>query len=249
MAFNAFDLSSRIAFVTGGGTGLGKGAARALKKAGAQVIIFGRRADVLKKAAAELGCEAMTGDVANAQSIQTAIAEVGRRHGRLDILVNAAGINLRGDSLDYSEADWDAVHATNTKGTFLACQAAGRIMKPAGYGKIINIASLASEIAFPRIVAYASSKGGVRQLTKGLAVEWANTGICVNGIEPGWFRTELTEPLFHDPQWVARIMARIPKGRAGTPDDLEGPVVFLASPASDYVTGEMICVDGGALAG
>jgi NAD(P)-dependent dehydrogenase (short-subunit alcohol dehydrogenase family) len=249
MPHPAFDLSSRVAFVTGGATGLGKAAARALRDAGAHVTIFGRRADMLERASKELGCDSIRGDVSDAAGISAAIEAVARRHGRLDILVNAAGINLRGDSLDYPEADWDKVHAVNTKGTFLACQAAGRIMKSAGYGKIINIASLASEIAFPRIVAYASSKGGVRQLTKGLAVEWARDGICVNAIEPGWFRTELTEPMFNDAQWVERITARIPKGRAGTPADLEGTVIFLASPASDYVTGEMIRVDGGVLAG
>lgn len=121
-------------------------------------------------------------------------------------------------------------------------------MRDNGYGKIINIASMASEIGFPRIVAYGSSKGGVRQITLGLAVEWAKAGIRVNAIEPGWFRTELTEPLFQDEAWVAKITSRIPMGKAGRPEDLGGTVVFLASPASDYVTGALIRVDGGALA-
>lgn len=249
MAYKGADLTSRVALVTGGGTGLGRGAAEALRAAGAEVAILGRRADVLARAAEEIGATAVAGDVADQASIEAAVAEVHARFGRLDILVNAAGLNLRGDSFEYSAEEWDRVHAVNTRGTFLCCQAAGRLMRQAGYGKIVNIASLASEIGFPRIVAYASSKGGVRQLTKALAVEWAPHGIRVNGIAPGWFRTELTEAMFNDPAWVARVTSRIPMGVPGRPEDLGGTVVFLASPMSDYVTGELISVDGGALAG
>jgi NAD(P)-dependent dehydrogenase (short-subunit alcohol dehydrogenase family) len=249
MVYSKVDLSSRVALVTGGGTGLGKGAAEGLRAAGAHVVIMGRREDVLRNAAEDIGAEAIVGDVVDKANIENVIAQVTEKFGRLDILVNAAGINLRGDSFEYSEDQWDHVHAINAKGTFLCCQAAGRVMRSAGYGKIINIASLASEIGFPRIVAYASSKGGVRQLTKALAVEWAPFGIRVNGIEPGWFRTELTEPLFHDEEWVKKITSRIPMGYAGKPEDLQGVIVFLASQMSDYITGELIRVDGGALAG
>ncbi|PVE22291.1 short-chain dehydrogenase [Microvirga sp. KLBC 81] len=248
MAYNKTELSSRVALVTGGGTGLGKAAAEGLRAAGARVFIMGRREDVLHRAAEDIGAEPVVGDVSDRASVESVVARVLEKGGRLDILVNAAGINLRGESLDYPEDQWDQVHAVNTRGTFLCCQAAGRIMRSAGYGKIINIASLASEIGFPRIVAYASSKGGVRQLTKALAVEWAPFGIRVNGIEPGWFRTELTEPLFHDAEWVKKITSRIPMGYAGKPEDLQGAVVFLASGMSDYITGELIRVDGGALA-
>lgn len=242
------DLSGKIAVVTGGGTGLGKAAARALRDAGATVAIIGRRQDVLENAARELGAEAVVGDVTDPSAIVDMFGKIAERHGRVDILVNAAGLNLRGDSFDYPVEDWDRVHAVNTRGLFFCCQAAGRIMRDNGGGKIINIASMASEIGMPRIVAYGSSKGGVRQITQGLAVEWAKSGIRVNAIEPGWFRTELTEPLFHDEAWVARINNRIPIGQAGKPEDLAGAVLFLASPLSDYVNGVLLRVDGGALA-
>jgi len=242
------DLSKRVAVVTGGGTGLGKASASALAEAGARVCIVGRRRDVLERAAAELGADAFVADVTDADSVRKLIEDIVAAHGRIDILVNAAGLNLRGDSFDYAIEDWDKVHAINTRGLFLMCQAAGRVMRDNGYGKIVNIASMASEVGMPRIVAYGSSKGGVRQITQGLAVEWAKSGIRVNAIEPGWFRTELTEPLFHDEAWVQKISNRIPFGHAGNPEDLKGAVAFLASPMSDYVTGVLLRVDGGALA-
>lgn len=249
MATKAFDLSGRVALVTGGGTGIGRGSAIALRAAGASVTIVGRRSEPLEAVAAEIKGEWATCDVTDGRNVQATVEMVAAKHGRIDILVNSAGLNVRGPSFEYPEAEWDRVHAVNTKGTFLCCQAVGRVMRAHGYGKIINIASLASEIGLPNVAAYASSKGGVRQLTLTLAVEWAPFGIRVNAIEPGFFRTELTEPLFQNRAWVERIMARIPLGRPGQVEDLGGTVVYLASPASDYVTGELIRVDGGVLAG
>ncbi len=249
-----FNLSGKVAWVTGGGSGLGRGAAEALAAAGARVVLSGRRGVVLEEAARTLAAAGGSADwiacdVSRVPDIHQAAAELQKRHERLDILVNSAGVNRRAPSLDLAEEDWDWVVDINLKGTFFCCQAAGRVMKARGSGKIINIASLASEISFPNIAAYASSKGGVRQLTKTLAVEWAPYRINVNAIGPGWFRTDLNEELFQNPAWVERVSARIPWGRTGIPGDLGGLVVFLASPASDYITGEVIYVDGGALAG
>ena len=244
----SIDLKGRIALVTGGGTGLGRAGTDALVAAGATVIIAGRRQDVLEKAAAAAGAEAMTCDVSDPESAKAMVERIVARHGKLDILVNAAGLNIRGDSFDYGVEDWDKVHGINTRGLFFMSQAAGRVMRDNGYGKIVNIASMASEIGMPFIVAYGSSKGGVKQITQGLAVEWAKAGIRVNAIAPGWFRTELTEQLFQNKEWVAKVENRVPMGRAGKPEEVGGVVAFLASPLSDYITGAVIKVDGGALA-
>lgn len=244
----SLDLAGRIALVTGGGTGLGRAGTDALVAAGATVIIAGRRKDVLQKAAAEAGAEGIACDVADPQAARELVEKIVSKHGKLDILVNAAGLNIRGDSFEYGPEDWDKVHVINTRGLFFMSQAAGRAMRDKGYGKIVNIASMASEIGMPFIVAYGSSKGGVKQITQGLAVEWAKAGIRVNAIEPGWFRTELTEPLFQNREWVAKVQNRVPMGRAGKPEEVGGAIAFLSSPLSDYITGAVLKVDGGALA-
>jgi NAD(P)-dependent dehydrogenase (short-subunit alcohol dehydrogenase family) len=242
------DLSGRVAVVTGGATGLGRGASEALRNAGATVVILGRRQEVLAKAAKEIGCDLAVCDITDrAQTVQ-AFKSVKDRHGSLDILVNAAGLNLRGDSFEFGEDDWDKVHAVNCRGSFIASVEAARIMRDAGHGKIINYCSYGSANGLPRSVAYASSKGGVRQMTKSMAIEFAPLGIQINGIEPGWFKTDMTAKLFEDKAWVDRTHARIPMGRVGSVSDLDGAVLFLSSPMSDYVTGIMLPVDGGAQA-
>lgn len=245
-----FDLSGRVAVVTGGGGGLGAAAARALVGAGAQVFLLGRSPARLNQTATRIGpgAQAIPCDVTSRAEIGVALGKAFAIRNRLDILVNAAGINLRGGSFDFSERDWDRVHEVNTKGAFLASIEAALLMRPAGRGKIVNYCSYGSACGLPGSVAYASSKGGLRQITKSLALEFAALGIQVNGIEPGWFQTDMTDDLFADPAWVERTIARVPAGRIGAADDLAGAVVFLASSASDYVTGIMLPVDGGAQA-
>ena len=254
MATNPFDLSGKIAVVTGGGTGLGKGMAAGLAQAGATVIVAGRRQDVAEQAATEIRgaggkAEAVSVDVTRTRELPAFFDGIVKRHGRLDVLVNNAGMNRRNPALEYSEADWDAVLSVNLKSVYFSSQAAGRVMKAQGGGKIINTASLASTVTSMNQAAYAPSKGGVLLLTKHLAFELAPFHINVNAIGPGWFRTPLNQDLFQNTPWARGVISLIPWGRTGTPEDLAGAAIFLASPASDYVTGQIIYVDGGLLAG
>ncbi len=253
MAGPSFDLSGEVALVTGGGTGLGKGIAVGLAAAGAFTVVAGRRQGPLEEAVGAMtqagGKGAwLTGDVARVDEARRLVDAVRSRHGRVDILVNNAGVNRRGPMLDFSERDWDDVIDTNLKGLFFCSQAAARVMKDQGGGKIIHIASLTSERGFPNVAPYGASKAAVAQLTKSMAVEWAPYKITVNAIGPGWYRTDLNDVLFQNPEWYQRTLARHPMGRFGVPEDLAGAAVFLASPAADYVTGQVLYVDGGYLA-
>lgn len=250
---NLFDLSGRVAIVTGGSGGIGRDLAVALAEAGAEVVVAGRTERSLDDTCRQITtaggrASAMRLDVTKPTEVAAAFDRVAARTGRIDILVNSAGGQLREPAFDITEEGWDRLVAVNLKGVFFSCQAAGRHMRRAGRGRIISISSLTGEIGLPRLAAYGATKGGVNQLTRALAVEWAEFGITVNAIGPGRMRTAMTEDVFKDPATAESFLSRIPMRRAGEPRDLSGAVVFLASDASSYMTGQILYVDGGWLA-
>ena len=248
---NLFDLTGKVAVVTGANTGIGQGIAVALAGAGADVALVGRspaeetadRIEALGRRAALIAA-----DLSTIAPVQAVVDQTLAALGRLDILVNNAGIIRRADAVDFIEADWDAVMDTNLKSVFFLCQAAGRHMIAQGSGKIINIASMLSFQGGIRVPSYTASKSGVAGLTKLLACEWAAKGINVNAIAPGYIATNNTTALQADETRNRQIVERIPAGRWGDPADLGGAAVFLASSASDYVQGHVLAVDGGWLA-
>ena len=245
-----FGLHGRVALVTGSSQGLGRAMALALAQAGADVIVNGRDDAKLAPIVSEIEkvgvrATAFAADLGKRGDVQRLIAESIAWQGRLDILVNNAGIIRRTPAADYSDADWDAVLAVNLDGVFTACREAGRHMLERGSGKIVNIASLLTFFGGVTVPAYAASKGAVGQLTKALSNEWSGRGVQVNAIAPGYMRTDNTAALQADTVRSKEILSRIPAGRWGEPGDLEGAVVFLASAASDYLTGQVIAVDGG----
>jgi 2-deoxy-D-gluconate 3-dehydrogenase len=246
-----FNLAGRTALVTGANTGLGQGIAVALAQAGADIVAVGRSpAGETGARVAALGRRFLDvrADLSSTRPVGEVVDAAVGLNGRLDIVVNNAGIIRRADSLDVEEADWDAVIDTNLKSVFFLSQAAARHMAANGGGKIVNIASLLSFQGGIRVPAYAASKSAVAGLTRALANEWAAQGINVNAIAPGYFDTNNTAALRADPVREPAILARIPAGRWGQPQDLAGAAVFLASRASDYVHGIVLPVDGGWLA-
>jgi 2-dehydro-3-deoxy-D-gluconate 5-dehydrogenase len=246
-----FQLPGRVAIVTGGNGGIGLGMARGLAAAGAVVVVAARDADKGGRAVKEL--EALGGaaefcavDVTNERSVEELVRATIDRFGRLDILVNNAGINIRKPPQEYSLAEWQRVLDSNLTSAFLCARAAYPEMKRGGRGKIINIGSMLSIFGVSFGSAYAASKGGIVQFTKALATAWAPDRIQVNAVLPGWIETELTIQARKDvPGLHERVLARTPEGRWGVPDDLAGVAVFLASAASDFITGAVIPVDGG----
>jgi len=246
-----FDLSGKVALVTGANTGIGQGIALALAGAGADIAAAGRSpADETVEKVRRLGRQAenFSADLSNVAAAQPLIDAVLGEYGRIDILVNNAGIIRRADAVDFTEEDWDAVIDTNLKTLFFLCQAAGKHMIARGSGKIINIASMLTFQGGIRVPSYTASKAGVGGLTKLLANEWAAKGVQVNAIAPGYIATNNTAALQSDETRNRQIMERIPAGRWGDPGDIGGAAVFLASSASDYVQGHILAVDGGWLA-
>lgn len=249
-----FDLTGRVALVTGASRGLGRTFACALARAGADVAITSRTVDSVQATREEieaLGRRVFTCelDVRDERSIRRMAEAAHDAFGHIDILVNNAGCNVRKKAVDVAWDDWNLVVDTNLRGAFFVAQAVATRMIPRKRGRIINIGSVTSVFGFAGLGPYCASRGGIRQLTMSLAADWGPHGITVNCLAPGWFRTEQNKVLYEDPGWLAYLVERIPLGRPGRPPDLEGPVVFLASDASEYVTGQTILIDGGITTG
>jgi NAD(P)-dependent dehydrogenase (short-subunit alcohol dehydrogenase family) len=250
MSERLFDLNGQTAIVTGASRGLGQHFARALAHAGADLILTSRKRADLHPFVAEI--EAMGRkalpldlDVRNQQSIERMAAEAESACGQVHILVNNAGCNVRKPALDVTWDDWNLILDTNLRGSFFVAQQIARRMVPYGYGRIINIGSVTSVFGSAGLAPYGASRGGVRQLTMSLADDWGKHGITVNCLAPGWFRTAQNEVLYQSQEWVDYLIDRIPVKRPGEPHDLDGPIVFLASESSRYVTGQTLLVDGG----
>ncbi len=250
-----FRLDGRIAIVTGASRGLGKAMASALGQAGAKVVLVSRSAGDLAGAAEELtaaGCDVLATpfDLSNIGAIEQWVSDTWSDVGPVDILLHSAGHQRRGAAVDLDHADWEQILAVNLTGPFFLSREVGKLQMESGLGgSHIFIGSLTTSIGIANTAAYSASKSGVAGVVRTLAVEWASSGIRVNAIAPGYFRTQLTEGLFQDPERSAWIQSRIPMGRIGAPDDLGGAAVFLASDASLYITGTILNVDGGWLAG
>lgn len=253
MAYKKLELNDRCAVVIGGTSGIGRAIAHGLAEAGADVVCTSRRADQVDAAAAEIEAlgrrsARLVSDVADRGSLEELRDQCLDTFGKIDILVNSAGRTKREPTMNFSEEDWDAIIDTNLTGTLRTCQIFGRNMVERGYGRIINIASLSTFVSLFEVAAYSASKAAVASLTKSLAVEWAKSGVNVNAIAPGVFKTALNQKLLEETPRGHEFLTRTPMGRFGQVEELAGAAVFLASEAASFVTGEVLVVDGGFLA-
>ncbi len=251
--FNLFNLAGRRALITGSSAGIGLALARGLAQAGAQVVLNGRRADVLQASAQALAQEGLAVeqqvfDVTDSKAVHAAVADIESRLGPIDILVNNAGMQRRAPLDQFDPQDWQTLMRTNLDSVFHVSQAVARHMIPRGRGKIINICSVQSELGRPGIAPYTASKGAVKMLTKGMAIDWGPHGLNVNGIGPGYFKTELNQALVADETFSRWLTGRTPSRRWGEVEELAGAAVFLASDASTFVNGHILYVDGGVTA-
>ncbi len=250
MSENLFDLSGQVALVTGASRGLGQGFARALARAGADLVVTSRRRADLAPFVEEIAAMGRRAvpldlDVRDEGSIERMGAAAEAAVGQVHILVNNAGCNVRKPALEVTWEDWNLVLDTNLRGTFFVAQRMARGMIERGYGRIINIGSVTSVFGFAGLAPYGASRGGIRQLTMSLADDWGRHGVTVNCLAPGWFRTDQNKVLYESQEWVDYLVDRIPVKRPGAPGDLDGAVVFLASEASRYMTGQTLLIDGG----
>jgi gluconate 5-dehydrogenase len=250
---NQFNLDGRLALITGSSAGIGFGLARGLAQAGATVVLNARNEEKLLAAAAQLRSEGFTVhsrcfDVTLQDEVQSAVQDIETNIGAIDILINNAGMQRRAPLEEFKASDWHELMRTNLDSVFLVGQSVAKAMIPRKRGKIINICSVQSEMGRPNIAPYMASKGGVKMLTKGMAIDWGPHGINVNGIGPGYFKTELNEKLVNDPQFSDWLIKRTPTRRWGDVEELTGAAVFLASDASSFVNGHILYVDGGVTA-
>jgi gluconate 5-dehydrogenase len=247
---NLFDLTGQVALVTGASRGLGQCFGRALAQAGADLIVTSRRQEDLLPFVGEIEAlgrraVALELDVRERESIERMSAAAEAAFGRIHILVNNAGCNVRKPALEVTWDDWNLILDTNLRGSFFVAQEIAKLMVAHGYGRIVNIGSVTSVFGYAGLAPYGASRGGIRQLTMSLADDWGKYGITVNCLAPGWFETAQNRVLYEDKKWVEYLVDRIPLKRPGEPRDLEGAVVFLASEASRYITGQTLLVDGG----
>ncbi len=254
MPENLFDLTGRVAVITGASRGLGRAYADALARAGMSLVVTSRKIESLAPVVKELeahGVEVLPValDVTKLDEIKAMVKAAVDKFGRIDALVNNAGLNVRGPIVEMTEEEYDRILDTNLKGAFFCAREVAPVMIKRKYGRIVNVGSCTSVFGMSGVAPYTASRAGALGMTRAMAAEWGEHGITVNLLAPGWFRTGQTAALCDDPEWVARTCERIPLGRIGGPGDLDGIIVYLCSPASGYMTGQILLVDGGLTTG